>query len=275
MAEEGAQSDLSKYSTYEDYLDSQVGAVDRVYVEDPATRRALVELGYRGSGETLRRDVFEARKGAERERHLFKDLAPVHLLGAGRDYAGRPLMAALAAREELVRNGKLAVLLYLRCANARGQEVSAYIDFGHRLKCDAWEPIFAGSAPLLPRPTDLSFYNWATGVASNNTTPTFSVITDCGVAGVLFKVKRDRKVRVRGGVGGAPAWPRAQGVPCRPSSLFRPQTAHPPTLPARRPAARAQIISVDPQKAPGDNTTRTEVPTTEFLQACIFDHFSR
>ena len=35
------------------------------------------------------------------------------------------------------------------------------------------------------------------------------------------------------------------------------------------------MICVDPQKPPGDNTTRTEVPTKECLQACIFDHFSK
>ncbi len=96
-----------------------------------------------------------------------------------------------------MRNGKLTTIVYLRCLNARGQEVSAYIDYGHRLKSDAWEPIFAGATRLVPRPTDLSFYNWATGVASNNATPNFTVLTDCGTAGVLFKVKRDRKVRAQ------------------------------------------------------------------------------
>jgi hypothetical protein len=100
MAQTESREHFSSFATYEDYLDSQVGAVDKLYLEDPATRRALVELGYRGSGETLRRDEFEARKAAEREKHLFKDLSPVALMGVGKDYTGRPLLEALAAREE-------------------------------------------------------------------------------------------------------------------------------------------------------------------------------
>jgi hypothetical protein len=187
--------DFSSFATYEDYLDTQVGSVDKHFLEDKATQRALIELGYRGSGDTLRRDEFEARKRAEKEKHLFKDLAPVHISGAGKDYTGRPLMEALAAREELVRNGKLITIVFVRCLNTRGQEVSAYLDYGHRLKVDNWEAIFSGKARLMPIPTDLSFYNWVTGVTSTNTSPNFSVITDTGPAGVLFKVKRDRKVR--------------------------------------------------------------------------------
>jgi hypothetical protein len=270
MGDADPAASLAAFTSYEDYLDSQVGAVDKAYLEDPATRRALVELGYRGSGETLRRDEFEARKRAERDRHLFKDLAPVHLLGAGRDYAGRPLMAALAAREELVRSGKLSTIVFVRDVNARGQEVSGYIDFAQRLKTDAWAPLFSGAAKLAPRPTDLSFYNWSTGTAAANTTPNFTVVTDCGMAGVLFKVKRDRKVRGRRGAEaarrGAARAPR-QGSAGTRSPSPTPSSPPPPPCP--------QIISVDPQKPPGHNTTRTEVPTTEVLQAAIFDHFQK
>ena len=229
-----ASGDLSAFATYEEYLDAQVGAADRAYLEDPATRRALVELGYRGSGETLRRDEFAARKAAERERHLFKDLAPLALLGAGRDYGGRPLMEALAAREELVRSGKLSTIVYVRAVNARGHEVSAYMDFGHRLRTDAWAAVFAGAVPLLPRPTDLSFYNWATGVASANSSPNFTVLTDCGTAGVLFKVKRDRKVRA-----GRGARARARVLQAGPSRHSTALSLAPPHAPhARAPLPR-------------------------------------
>ena len=53
---------LGKYQTYEDYLDDQVRPEDMYYLEDEELARQLVELGYRGNGETLKREEFEARK---------------------------------------------------------------------------------------------------------------------------------------------------------------------------------------------------------------------
>jgi len=36
-----------------------------------------------------------------------------------------------------------------------------------------------------------------------------------------------------------------------------------------------QVINVDPKSNPGDNTTRTEIRTGEYLQCVIYDHFTR
>ena len=157
-------STVSSYLTYEDYVDSQVGAIDRVYLEDADTQRALVELGYRGSGETLSREEFEARKKAEREKHLFGGLVPRSLCGAGKDFAGKPLLEALAAREEHVRNGKLFTIIFLRDTNARGMEVSAYIDFAQRLKMESWEYIFSGKEKLGASYSDCFVYPLFYGV---------------------------------------------------------------------------------------------------------------
>ena len=139
---------LSAFNTYEDYIDSQVEPSDKFYLEDPETRRSMVELGIRGNGETLSREEFEARKKAEKDNHLFSELAPRTLSGFGKDYTGRPLMEALAAREEHVRNGKLFTIVYVRDINSKGCEVSAYIDFAHRLKVESWETIFSGKSKL-------------------------------------------------------------------------------------------------------------------------------
>ena len=134
--------------TYEEYLDSRVSDADRAYLDSVDIQRSLVALGYRGSGDTLKRVDFEARQLSERQQHLHREIAPRALAGAGRDYTGRPLIAALAAREELVRNGKLSTIIFLRDMNPRGQEVSGYIDFAHRLKLDQWEEIFEGKVKL-------------------------------------------------------------------------------------------------------------------------------
>ena len=74
----------NEYATYEDFLDSQISPVDLYYLEvglcscflsisnvgvqiaqDEELARQLVELGYRGTGEVIKREEFEQRKQAE------------------------------------------------------------------------------------------------------------------------------------------------------------------------------------------------------------------
>lgn len=64
--------------------------------------------------------------------------------------------------QDLVRNGKLTSIIFIRDKNSKGQEVSGYIDFAHRLKTENFEPIFDRKKKLMPRPSDLSYYNWET-----------------------------------------------------------------------------------------------------------------
>ena len=63
----------------------------------------------------------------------------------------------------------------------------------HRLKTESFEPYFEGHKKLMPKPTDLSYYNWETQTSTSNSTPNFQVISD-NEAGLLFKNKRDRKI---------------------------------------------------------------------------------
>ena len=100
---------VSAFATYDDYLDSLVTEADRTYLESEELARGLVALGLRGSGDVLSRVEFEARKKADREKHLHKDVAPKPLASMGKDLTGKVLLQALAAREELVRNGKMTV----------------------------------------------------------------------------------------------------------------------------------------------------------------------
>jgi len=106
---DGKARPVTSFATYEDYLDSQITELDMYYLDDEELARQLVELGYRGDGDTLKRGEFEARKKAEREKHLHKDSAPRPLASLGKDLADKPFLQALANREELVRNGKLTV----------------------------------------------------------------------------------------------------------------------------------------------------------------------
>lgn len=219
---------LDKFASYEEYLDAQVSETDMYYLEDEELARQLVELGYRGSGDTLKREEFEARKTSLRERGTQKAKVPKELASANKDLSEFPLLQALANREELVRSGKLTSILFLRDTNSRGQEVSGYIDLAHRLKTENFELYFTRTKRLLPKPSDLSYFNWETQKSTANSSPNFQVIADAD--GLLFKNKRDRKV-----------------------------------------------INVDPKasKNPGDNSSRNEIKTDEYLQVVIFDHLTR
>ena len=54
-------------------------------------------------------------------------------------------------------------------------EISGYIDYAHRLKTEDFRPIFEGKMKLIPKPSDLSYYNWKTNVCASNDSPNFKV----------------------------------------------------------------------------------------------------
>ena len=84
-------------------------------------------------------------------------------------------MSALAEREEPNRLQTMNTIIFIRDVNGRGQEISGYIDYAHRLKNEDFEAIFAGKRRLLPKSSDLSFYNWETQTEKLNQTANFQV----------------------------------------------------------------------------------------------------
>lgn len=156
----------------------------------------------RGSGEVIKREEFEKRKAAAAAaRNARLNKRPKKLASQGKDLSSHPLLQArfarerlsrwrvpvramrelargaqeLQRREEAVRNGKLATIVFVRDLNAKGQEVSGYIDLGARLGGGGMEAVFALKQRFLPRPTDLSFFNWDTHGSSTNPTMDFQV----------------------------------------------------------------------------------------------------
>ncbi|KAI9207921.1 uncharacterized protein BJ171DRAFT_636316 [Polychytrium aggregatum] len=186
-------STVTEFATYEEYLDSQITPLDMYYLEDKELARQLVELGYRGSGEPLKREEFESRKKAAENFRLSKRLQTKVLSSQGKDLSKFPFLQALAEREEANRSGKLTSIIFIRTNNAKGQEISGYIDYAHRLKTENFEPYFNRQKILMPRPSDMSFYNWETQTCTSNATPNFQVLAD-NENGLLFKNKRDRKI---------------------------------------------------------------------------------
>lgn len=56
--------------------------------------------------------------------------------------------------------------------------MSGFIDFAERLKTEDWVPYFLGKKRFLPRPSDLSYYNWDTQAATATSTINFQVLAD-------------------------------------------------------------------------------------------------
>ncbi|XP_054543847.1 cilia- and flagella-associated protein 299 [Talpa occidentalis] len=183
---------VTQFNTYEDFLDSQITTVDLYYLEDEVLARQLVELGYRGTGEVIKREDFEARKKSIEIARLAERTQKKTLTSTGKDLQDN-FLKALEVREEDNRNGKLSSVIFIRDRNSHGQEISGYIDYSHRLKTEDFEVYFSSKKRLLPKATDLSFYNWDSQIAVWNSTPNYQVIAD-NPEGLLFKYKRYRKI---------------------------------------------------------------------------------
>ena len=188
---------VSSYATYEDYLDEQVTARDLFYLCDEELARELVELGYRGSGDTLSRKEFLSEKKKYLEKNNISSARTQQILYSSDiklDKKKDRFLYELSKREESVRNGKLTTIIFIRTINNRGQEISGYIDYGYRLQTENFKLYFNKKKKFKPKPSDLSYYNWETQTANSNTTSNFQVIADNEYGGLLFKNKRDRKV---------------------------------------------------------------------------------
>mmetsp|Transcript_23752 Transcript_23752/g.55355 ORF Transcript_23752/g.55355 Transcript_23752/m.55355 type:complete len:238 (+) Transcript_23752:77-790(+) len=191
------EDSVERFTTYEDYLDHQITPQDRFYLEEDELARQLVEIGCR-KGEVLSREEFAARReAAEQAKKARLQNAPKVLASAQKDLTDFPFLRHLAAREELVRNGKLSTIIFIRDKNGKNQEISGYIDYGQRLKTENFEPYFERKKRLLPRPSDLSFYNWDTQHSTSNESGNFQIMPAASNnedPGLLFKNKRDRKI---------------------------------------------------------------------------------
>lgn len=193
-----ADTSLKDFDTYEQYLDRQITPEDLFYLEDIELARQLKEQGYHSKTEILTRDQFDAKKRAVKEALLSqnkdKSKSLAHLEVISKEKLNQcKFLQALASREEQVLNGRLLTIIYIRY-ESKGSEISGYIDYAHRLKNEDFRPIFEGKKKLLPKPNDLSFYNWRTGFCAASDSTNFKVDASNGQQGLLFRNKRDRKV---------------------------------------------------------------------------------
>ncbi len=134
------------------------------------------------------------------------------------------------------------------------------------------EAVFERKKRLLPRPTDLSFYNWDTQVSTSNATANFQVSSAKSAKSAMSQ-QPELKMTV------------PSTVACTCIHYIQPMTRH-GTLGVQVIAENEKgllfknkrdrkVINVDPKAVPGDNSTRTELQTEEYIQAVIYDHVTR
>ena len=188
---------LDEFETYEDYLNHHITKDDLYYLEDWDLARQLVELGYHAKNDILSREAFTTKKKAieeaRRNQNKDKSKALAHTEVDSSIFEKDTFLKELADREERVLNGRLMTIIFIRDKTFKN-EISGYIDYAHRLKTEDFKPYFENKKKLLPRPTDLSFYNWDTGYCVSNDSPNFKVDASSGKEGLLFRNKRDRKI---------------------------------------------------------------------------------
>ncbi|KAM4707321.1 cilia- and flagella-associated protein 299 [Discoglossus pictus] len=183
---------VEQFETYEDFLDSQITPKDMFYLEDEELVCQLVEMGYRGRGDIVKREIFDERKRALVEAEL-NDGPPEPLLASAGKNLKDNFLKALALREEANLSGKMTTIFFIRDKLDEGQRVSAYIDYAHRLTSEDFSVYFSGKKKLQPLATDLSYYNWNDHISTSNSTPNYQLIVDYK-SGLQFKNKMDRKI---------------------------------------------------------------------------------
>ena len=164
-----------------------------MYLEDEELARDVKELYAVNKGEIRSKADFDRKKKELEEMNREEDTKERPLFSLNMNYRKGSFLDQLQERESEVRNGRKSTIIFIRYKDKKGKETSAYIDYRERLKNDEMDGIFKEGKPLLPKPTDLSYYNWTLQKVMSNDSTFFRV--DAGPKERLsFKNNTDRKI---------------------------------------------------------------------------------
>lgn len=198
---ENIENILDQYENYDSYLDSFISNKDIEYLGNVDIARQLIELGLNIKTQILSKEEFTKQKQAlfnlRKNQFEKKIIQPAFLKVDKALYEDEPFLLEISKREEDILQGKLQTIVFLRAevksANSKAMEVSAYIDLGHRLRNDKFQHYYERKAILLPKTSDLSYFNWNTEKCVFNDSKIFSCESDIENKQLIFKNKRDRK----------------------------------------------------------------------------------
>ncbi|XP_055354961.1 uncharacterized protein LOC129600463 [Paramacrobiotus metropolitanus] len=186
---------IERFRTYAEYLNSQISEEDMFYLGDHRMAQKIVEQGLHNNREKFTRKTFEReqvaaaeRRRLEREEHQNKITATFTAIQED------CVLQELVRRKDANENGQLLTIIFIRTRSTKGQEISGYVDYAHRLKTDkTWKEVFSGRRTLAPRPSDLSYFNWDTLESTLNDTPNFQVIIGKDLS-VHFRCQKDFRI---------------------------------------------------------------------------------
>jgi len=185
---------LEQFETYNDYLDSRMEENELFYLEDIELARQLIAVGSHGKGEIMTQEQFLQRKEAYQKAKKDRQNSNVKALAhATCPIEGDSFLMALAQREEALRNGRMTTIIFLRIANNGRNEISGYIDLADRMKTEDFRKIFMKKKLLVPKSSDLSFFNWDSNTTHLNDSANFRSDPNAKM-GLQFRNLRDRKV---------------------------------------------------------------------------------
>jgi len=121
------------------------------------------------------------------------DIQEKPLCSEGKIFEVGSFLWHLQQREYDVTNGRKSTIIFIRYKDVYGKETSSYIDYRERLKTDKFEEIFNGEKDLVPRRSDLSFYNWTTQKDFTNDSTFFRVDATANER-LSFRNNTDRKI---------------------------------------------------------------------------------
>lgn len=183
---------ISKFGSYDDYLDYNVSSVDKFYLDNADLERYVIQIGGRKT-DLLSQPQFVVKKNAivASQRHRMRRTRAVARQDAY-DTGDSEFLAAVASRDAGLSSGSMVCILYLLARNKQGQEVSGYIDLGERLLDTDYGKLFSGRTMILPSHKDLSYYNWATRQSfQRSESANFQFIPNKNLS---FRVKADQTV---------------------------------------------------------------------------------
>ena len=185
--------DISNIETYSQYLDKYVTKEDLMYLEDEEFARKVKELYEVQKGEIRNKDDFDRKKKELYEKNNEIEEKEQIQFSQNMHYIKGSFLDLLKERESDVRNGTKSTIIFIRYKDKKGKETSAYIDYRDRLKNEEMEAVFEGGLPLIPKPNDLSYFNWNIQKVNSLDSTFFRV--DAGPKERLsFKNNSDRKI---------------------------------------------------------------------------------
>jgi len=186
--------EISKSQTYAQFLDSFVTEEDKKYLEDEELARDVKELYSLNKGEIRSKADFDMKKKEMEESNKEEENIELKYFSEDMKYKNGTFLAQLIQREKDIQSGQKSTIIFVRYKDKKGVETSAYIDFRERLKDEEeMNGIFKEGRPLLPKPTDLSYYNWTLQKVNSTDSNFFRV--DAGPKERLsFKNNTNRKI---------------------------------------------------------------------------------